>query len=103
MKNSKEMSDTIPQIIYIAGFERSGSTILDIMVGNMNNHFSVGELSFYPVNGIVDNEFCSCGERVLDCSFWKRVTNDGTGSDNFPLNSLTAPIGIISGTSGFFT
>ena len=74
MKNSKEMSDTIPQIIYIAGFERSGSTILDIMVGNMNNHFSVGELSFYPVNGIVDNEFCSCGERVMDCSFWKRVT-----------------------------
>lgn len=68
------MSGTTPQIIYIAGFERSGSTILDIMIGNMENHCSVGELSFYPVNGIVDNEFCSCGSRVLDCSFWKRVT-----------------------------
>ncbi len=68
------MSENNPRIIYIAGFERSGSTILDIMVGNMHNHFSVGEISFYPVNGIVDNEFCSCGSRVLDCIFWKKVT-----------------------------
>jgi Sulfotransferase family len=68
------MSKANPKIIYIAGFERSGSTILDIMLGNMDNHFSVGELSFYPTNGIVDNEFCSCGSRVMDCSFWKGVT-----------------------------
>jgi hypothetical protein len=75
MQNNELMDQKLPEIIYIAGFERSGSTILDIMLGNMENHFSAGELSFYPTNGIVDNEFCSCGSKVLDCEFWKRITS----------------------------
>ena len=58
------------KIIYIAGAGRSGSTLLDISLGNMDDCFSLGELIFFVENGILKNEYCSCGSRVMDCSFW---------------------------------
>lgn len=61
-------------IHYIAGYVRSGSTIMDILLGNMPGHFSLGELSFLPTNGLRDNEFCSCGSRVQECEFWKPIS-----------------------------
>ena len=58
------------KIIYIAGAGRSGSTLLDISLGNMDDCFSLGELICFVENGILKNEYCSCGSRVRDCSFW---------------------------------
>lgn len=58
------------KVLYIAGAGRSGSTLLDITLGNMHDCFSLGELNFFVENGILNNEYCSCGSRVLDCSFW---------------------------------
>lgn len=58
------------KIIYIAGAGRSGSTLLDISLGNMDDCFSLGELIYFVENGILKNEYCSCGSRVRDCSFW---------------------------------
>jgi hypothetical protein len=60
-------------IIFIAGYGRSGSTLLDIVLGNAPGHFSVGELLNLPVNGIIDNEYCACGERVMSCPFWSGI------------------------------
>jgi hypothetical protein len=61
------------KIYYIAGYSRSGSTLLDILIGSANETFSCGEICFLPENGIRDNEFCSCGKLVNDCIFWKQV------------------------------
>ena len=61
------------KILFIAGAGRSGSTLLDITLGNMKGCFSLGELNFLVENGIIKNEFCSCGTKVLDCSFWKKI------------------------------
>jgi hypothetical protein len=61
------------KIIYIAGYSRSGSTLLDIMIGNFDGNCSCGEISFLPENGIRDREYCSCGSHVVNCSFWKEV------------------------------
>jgi len=61
------------QIIYISGAGRSGSTLLDILLGNLNDHLSLGELNFLMINGIIDNEYCSCGEKVQDCVFWSSI------------------------------
>lgn len=63
------------EIIYIAGNGRSGSTLLDILLGNMSGHFSIGELSFFSSNGLIDDEYCSCGARVNSCTFWKPVAD----------------------------
>lgn len=68
MKKSHEID-----LIYIAGYGRSGSTLADILIGNFSGHFSGGEISFFALNGIINNEFCSCGSKVHDCPFWKNV------------------------------
>lgn len=60
-------------IYYIAGAGRSGSTLFDITLGNVGNHRSLGELIFFVENGLLQNEYCSCGDRVQDCIFWKEV------------------------------
>ena len=57
--------------IYIMGRGRSGSTILDILLGNSSEIESVGELLFGL--SLVDREACSCGATVSDCVFWREV------------------------------
>lgn len=64
------------EIYYIAGAGRSGSTLLDISLGNLKNHQSLGELIFFVKNGLIDNEYCSCGLPVQDCSFWKEIEKE---------------------------
>jgi hypothetical protein len=56
--------------IYVMGRGHSGSTILDILLGNAVAIESVGEL----VAGL-DNAHhaCSCGATLGDCTFWGRV------------------------------
>ena len=56
------------------GCGRSGSTILDILLGNSSQIESVGELVFALSRA--DVERCSCGLSLSDCTFWSRVRCD---------------------------
>ena len=58
------------KIVYIAGYSRSGSTILDILLGNSQGVYSTGELGYLPFD-YHSNRLCSCGEKYGNCSFWK--------------------------------
>ena len=60
-------------LINILGAERTGSTLLDVMLGNGSNVFSCGEVSFYfrPMRRhdfILD---CSCGQN--SCPIWSEI------------------------------
>ena len=57
--------------IYVMGFGRSGSTILDILLGNSAQIESVGELAFGLARS--DSEPCSCGLAVSECAYWSHV------------------------------
>lgn len=57
-------------ILYIMGRPHSGSTILDIALGNSAQINSVGQL--ISDMGKLDNH-CSCGETLARCPFWSRV------------------------------
>lgn len=57
--------------LYIMGSGRSGSTILDILLGNSSQIESVGELAFALSRANQEN--CSCGRSLSDCEFWLRV------------------------------
>ena len=61
-----------PKVIYIMGCGRSGTTILDILLGNHSGFFSVGEINnfFYAWN---TKSFCSCGSRLITCEIWKNI------------------------------
>lgn len=61
------------KFIYIMGRGHSGSTLLDTVLGNDKNIESVGEL--VSALGRVNNEVCSCGEKMTDCSYWKEIVS----------------------------
>jgi hypothetical protein len=63
----------MPKVIYIAGAGRSGSTILDSILGQIPGFFSVGELHFIWKRGLVENRLCACGMRFAECPAWKEI------------------------------
>src|SRR6266540_1011647 len=73
-KNSMMNSQRGPlRVVYIAGVGRSGSTVLDSVLGNHASIQSVGELSRLASDGWIHNFYCSCGEPAKECPFWVAV------------------------------
>lgn len=60
-----------PQILYIAGCDRSGSTVLDQVLGQIPGWFTVGELADFWDRGPL--QLCGCGRILKDCDFWRKV------------------------------
>jgi len=54
------------KVIYIAGWGRSGSTLIDGILGHTPGLVSVGEIKFIWERGFIENRRCSCGERFLE-------------------------------------
>jgi len=69
MTSDPAMSKTQRQIIYVAGYGRSGSTLLDTILANQPAVFGGGELTWL-YQQILDNQSCSCGEPLQACPFW---------------------------------
>jgi hypothetical protein len=60
------------KILYIAGYGRSGSTILDTTLGNHPSILGAGELTWlfaYAREG----KSCTCGNKLTDCQLWAPV------------------------------
>jgi Sulfotransferase family len=72
-------------VLYIAGFWRSGSTILDRTLGSLDSFVSTGELvviwrKHLRGQGQGDN-YCSCGKRLDRCEFWNAVFRHAFGAE----------------------
>jgi len=63
----------VSTVLFIGGLGRSGSTLLDRMLGRLDDVWSVGELVHLWERGLRDNNRCGCGEPFADCPFWGRV------------------------------
>lgn len=63
------------KIIYILSHSRSGSTILDVLLGQHPEICSAGELRNLYRYGFLEKQFCSCGEKVVSCVFWKELSS----------------------------
>jgi hypothetical protein len=58
-----------PRVLYICGWGRSGSTILDRVIGEAPGFVSVGELrSLWDADITV--QLCGCGATVAECALW---------------------------------
>jgi hypothetical protein len=66
-------------VAYIGGTGRSGSTLLERMLGQAPGYWSVGELMYIWERGLRRNDRCGCGTRFLDCPFWSQVGDAGFG------------------------
>jgi hypothetical protein len=67
------------RVVYIGGCGRSGSTLLDRMLGELPRVCSVGELRFIWQRGLVENQRCGCGKPFRDCPFWRAVGDEAFG------------------------
>jgi hypothetical protein len=61
------------RLLYVGGVPRSGSTLADMMIGQLPGHVGVGELYYLWLDGPRHNVRCACGETFGDCLFWTEV------------------------------
>jgi hypothetical protein len=62
-----------PTVLFVAGLGRSGSTLIDRLLGQVPGFCSVGELVFLWERGLHGGQRCGCGEPLPSCPFWTEV------------------------------
>jgi hypothetical protein len=66
-------------IIYIGGSGRSGSTLLDRVLGQVPGIASGGEVLDVWRAGVGENRLCGCGAAFDRCPFWRQVGDEAFG------------------------
>lgn len=61
------------KVLYLAGSGRSGSTILDNVLGEVPGFLSVGELRFVWDRNIRSDRMCGCGTPFSACPVWQQI------------------------------
>lgn len=61
------------KVLYVMGWGRSGSTLLDNLLGEVDGFFSSGELRKLWQEGLTEGRKCGCGMRVSECRVWSNV------------------------------
>jgi hypothetical protein len=78
-------------VVFIGGYGRSGSTLLDRLLGQVDGVWSMGELSYLWEMGLSENRLCGCGEPFRDCAFWREVGRVAfEGWDRIDLEAMLA-------------
>jgi Sulfotransferase family len=67
------------KVLYIGGLGRSGSTLLDCMLGQLPGFFSGGEIRDLWQRGLRENRLCGCGTPFRSCPFWTKVAEQAFG------------------------
>jgi len=73
-------ADAPVPVLYLGGFGRSGSTLVDRVVGSLPGFCSVGELVHLWERGLLADERCGCGRPFSGCPFWTAVGEAAFGS-----------------------
>jgi hypothetical protein len=73
------MSELDQKVLYIGGFGRSGSTLVERILGQLPGFCSSGEVVFLWQRGLIDGQLCGCGTPVPECDFWNRVGKTAFG------------------------
>lgn len=79
MTSSKSMDR--PTVVLIGGYGRSGSTLLERMLGQIPGYFSAGELCHIWERGLIEKQLCGCGVPLPECDLWREVLADSFGAD----------------------
>jgi len=69
-----------PTVVYIAGYGRSGSTLLDLLLGRLDGWFSMGEFRHFW-HAVRDGYRCGCGLDVTECPIWSTVLGSDVVAD----------------------
>ena len=77
------MTDKI-KVIYILGEGRSGSTLIERILGQHSDIFAAGELKHIWERSFKENQLCSCGVAFNECDVWKKII------ENFKIKNTDA-------------
>jgi len=61
------------RVLFIAGWGRSGSTLLARMLGQVPGVFAAGELRDVWLRGIIEDRLCGCGNTFRACETWRAI------------------------------
>jgi hypothetical protein len=68
------------KVLYILGWGRSGSTVIDAALGSVRGFCSAGELHSIFDSGFRRGIPCGCGAPVAECPVWGPVLEEAVGS-----------------------
>lgn len=60
-------------VLYILGAGRSGSTLVERVLGQDSRVATLGEVHHLWERGIVRNELCGCGQPFHECPYWTEI------------------------------
>lgn len=63
----------VPDVLYIMGTGRSGTTILEVLLANNEGFAGVGEVKHIFRDGFIADHQCSCGRSTHTCEMWSSV------------------------------
>lgn len=61
------------KLIYVAGYGRSGTTLLDIALGEHPMIMGAGEVTTLARHVWEKGEYCACGAQVRECPQWQAI------------------------------
>lgn len=66
-----------PRIIYISGYGRSGSSLLELLLAQAPGIFGAGELHSLPriLSGEQHRFACTCGDSLEKCKIWSKLVH----------------------------
>jgi hypothetical protein len=62
-----------PKVLYLVGWGRSGTTLMDNVLGSHAGVFTAGEVTMLWELGLLERRRCGCGVPVPECDFWAAV------------------------------
>lgn len=69
------------KVLFIAGWGRSGTTILDNIIGSHDKVFTAGEVFHLWRWGFLEHRECGCGQALADCELWRSVLKTAFGDE----------------------
>lgn len=82
------------KVISITGAGRSGSTILDNILGGIEGAFTTGELRYLWSRGLIEGRKCGCSRPLPECELWPRIL-DRAYPDGVDAAAVQAQMGYV--------
>jgi hypothetical protein len=61
------------KVIFIVGYTRSGSTLLERLLSIAPGTVAVGEMAYLWESEVRNNSYCGCGTKLDSCPFWSKI------------------------------
>jgi hypothetical protein len=79
MDSTQAPPESTGRVLVIGGWGRCGSTLVDMMLGQVPGFVSAGEVRELWLRGILENRPCGCGVSFRCCPFWTKIGDEAFG------------------------